>query len=199
MYLLPSLFPSLIWKIKTEEKILYLTFDDGPTPEITEWVLGQLKQYNAKATFFCIGKNVAAYPEIYKRIISEGHLTGNHTYNHLNAWKTSKNDYIKDVEKAAPLIESNLFRPPYGKITPALIQSLKSNYKVIMWDVLSYDFDVNKDESYCMNKVIRSAKQGSIVVFHDSVKAMPRLKETLPIILSYLTDAGYQFKTIPVK
>lgn len=199
MYLLPSLFPSLTWKIKTEEKILYLTFDDGPTPQITEWVLEQLKQYNAKATFFCIGKNVISHPAIYNRVITEGHLTGNHTHNHQNAWKTSKNDYLSDIEKAATVIDSGLFRPPYGKITPSLIQTLKAKYQLIMWDVLSYDFDLNKNDSYCINKVIRSAKKGSIVVFHDSVKAMPRLKETLPIILSYFTDAGYQFKAIPVK
>jgi peptidoglycan/xylan/chitin deacetylase (PgdA/CDA1 family) len=163
------------------EKTLYLTFDDGPHPEITLFVLKQLKQYNAFATFFCIGKNVVAYPEVYKQIISEGHTTGNHTYNHLNGWRSNNEVYMKDIALASRHIDSNLFRPPYGRITSFQAKNLRAampgkNAKVIMWDVLSADFDIICTPQQCLANVVLATVQGSIIVFHDSEKAYPRLE-----------------------
>ena len=139
--LLPLVLPSLTWHIKTKAKVLYLTFDDGPVPEVTPWVLEQLEKYNAKATFFCIGDNVCKHQDIYKTISANGHATGNHTFTHLNGWKYQRLKYVEDVARAKQVIDSDLFRPPYGKLTPALIKELKKDFKIIMWDVLSYDFD----------------------------------------------------------
>jgi peptidoglycan-N-acetylglucosamine deacetylase len=197
-FLLPLFFPSLTWKIKQKEKIIYLTFDDGPIPDVTPWVLEVLLEYNAKATFFCIGDNVKKFPETYRQVLSAGHLTGNHTQNHLNGWNVTTGIYIKNTEEASGYISSPLFRPPYGKITPAHINRLKPSYKIIMWDVLSYDFDITKTAEYCTNRVIASAGKGSIVVFHDSIKAFPRLKITLPQVLRHFHELGYRFETLPV-
>jgi peptidoglycan/xylan/chitin deacetylase (PgdA/CDA1 family) len=195
-FLLPLLFPSLTWNVREKEKILYLTFDDGPTPDITLWVLNELSKYNAAATFFCVGENVKKHPEIYAQIISSGHATGNHTQNHLNGWNVSSDIYIQNVETAAESITSRLFRPPYGRITPALIRLLKQQYKIIMWDVLSYDFDTGKTGEYCARKVIRSSRAGSIIVFHDSIKAEPRLKKALPEVLNHFHKLGYRFESL---
>ncbi|MBX9783448.1 MAG: polysaccharide deacetylase family protein [Chitinophagaceae bacterium] len=193
-------FPNgLTWDIKTKEKILYLTFDDGPHPEITPFVLDTLKNYNAKATFFCIGKNVKQHPEIYKRILLEGHRTGNHTHNHFNAWKTSEEDWLNDVKEAAQWIDSDLFRPPYGKIksfAAKLMLSSNPAYRIIMWNVLSADFDTEKTADQCFYHVQKHAGNGSIIVFHDSEKAWPRLKEALPKTLEHFAGKGFEFKGI---
>lgn len=198
-WILKKYFSECTWNIKTNEKILYLTFDDGPHPEATSFVLEQLKNYNAKATFFCIGKNVKEHFEIYKQIISDGHRLGNHTFNHLNGWNTRDEIYIKDFEKAAEIIDSNLFRPPYGRITKfqiKVLQQQKINLKIIMWDVLSGDFDTSIQPENCYLNVINNAKPGSIIVFHDSLKALQIVKYTLPKVLEYYSEKGFKFHSL---
>ena len=198
-WILKKYFSECTWNIKTNEKILYLTFDDGPHPEATLFILEQLKNYNAKATFFCIGKNVKEHFEIYKQIISDGHRPGNHTFNHLNGWNTRDEIYIKDTEKAAEIIDSNLFRPPYGRITKfqiKVLQQQKINLKTIMWDVLSGDFDSSLKPENCYLNVINNAHPGSIIVFHDSLKAFPNLQYTLPLVLKYYSEKGFQFRPL---
>lgn len=198
-WLLKKLFPSLVWDIKTDEKILYLTFDDGPHPAATTFVLDHLKKYNAKATFFCIGKNVTADLYLYKRILDEGHRVGNHTQNHLNGWKVSNTEYFGDIAEAALHIDSKLFRPPYGKITPFEIKNLKHiGWKIIMWDVLSGDFDIHVTPQQCAENVVFRSRPGSIVVFHDSEKAFNRLQYALPKVLEHFSAKGYSFQPIPL-
>jgi peptidoglycan-N-acetylglucosamine deacetylase len=196
IHLLQLFFPSLKWKVPVKEKIIYLTFDDGPIPGVTPWVLDELKKYNASATFFCIGDNVIKHKNIYNSVIEQGHVTGNHTQHHLNAWKVTPASYIKDVTDAAALIKSVLFRPPYGKITPALIRKLKTSYKIIMWDVLSYDFDTTRTGNQCAERVIKKARPGSIIVFHDSLKAEGSLRIALPLVLQHFTSKGYRFLSL---
>lgn len=197
-----KIFPSFHWRIKTGEKVLYLTFDDGPHPTVTPFVLDELMKYNAKATFFCLGKNVVVHPEIYKRILDEGHSVGNHTHNHLNGWKTRNRTYLEDIGRASDHIDSPLFRPPYGKISPLQSKRLssymrKQNTKVVMWDVLSGDFDLNISPEYCAWNVIRTSKAGSIIVFHDSGKAFPRIKYALPKTLQFFSEKGFRFQSVP--
>lgn len=192
-----KIFPNYHWKIKTDSKELFLTFDDGPTPEVTQWTLEMLEKYNAKATFFCIGKNVESYPNIYKSILNKGHTVGNHTYNHLKGWKISHDDYIIDTNKASTYIKSALFRPPYGKLTPKQGKTLISKgYKIIMWDVLSIDWDNTISKETCLENVISKSKPGSIIVFHDSLKAAKNMKYTLPKVLDHFSDAGYNFRAL---
>lgn len=193
------LFPKYIWDIKTDEKILYLSFDDGPTPGVTEFVLDTLNQYKAKATFFCIGNNVDKYPEIYNRILDEGHAVGNHTHHHLNAWKHSAEVYMKDVAQASEKIHSKLFRPPYGKLKLAHGKSLTFlNFKIVMWDVLSFDWESDISPETCLANVIAKATKGSIVVFHDSIKAERNVNYALPRVLQYFSDLNYTFKAISI-
>lgn len=189
---------NLVWNIPTKEKIVYLTFDDGPHETATPFVLDQLKNYNAKATFFCLGKNVQTYPDIYKRILHEGHTTGNHTFNHLNGLSTKRDIYIDDVSKAAEYIQSNLFRPPYGKISPFTSKILKNKfgYKIIMWDVLSADFDIKISPEKCLQNVLNNVERGSIIVFHDSTKAWNAMQFALPNVLRKLSEDGYIFHGI---
>lgn len=198
-YLLKLIFNNWLWSFSKKEKAIYLTFDDGPTTEITEWTLNELKKYNAKATFFCIGKNVKANSEIFKKIVDAGHSIGNHTNNHLNGSKTSLSLYIDNILKAENTIQSEpkLFRPPYGKLT--LKQSFnirKLGYKIVMWDVLSADFDNTITNKKCLENVIKNTESGSILIFHDSVKASKKLKYVLPKILDYYTSKNYSFKKI---
>ena len=198
---LKRIYDSYIWSIPVNDKILYLTFDDGPHPEATPFVLKELKKHNALATFFCIGKNVVSYPGIYKQIKNEGHSVGNHTYNHLNGWKTSNDDYLKDIALASHEIDSDLFRPPYGRITSFQAKNLKpvmkgKEPKVIMWDVLSGDFDPDCTAQQCLSNVLFGSVPGSIVVFHDSEKAFPKLEYTLPRMLSHFSEKGYLFKAL---
>jgi len=197
-WLIKKIFPTYLWSVPTKEKILYLTFDDGPHPEITTFVLSQLKKYNALATFFCLGKNVLAFPEVYRQILDGGHTVGNHTQNHLNGWKTADDVYLKDIGEAANYIDSNLFRPPYGKITlfqaknlPAVMKERKA--KVVMWDVLSADFDAEITEERCLQFVIFRCTPGSIVVFHDSEKAFRKLNYVLPRVLHHFKNEGFKF------
>lgn len=187
-----KIFPKLTWQQDREENTIYLSFDDGPTPGVTEWVLDCLRKYDAKASFFCLGKNVVLYPEIFERIIHEGHSIGNHTYNHLNSWKTGNEDYLYDIECCQRVFHSTLFRPPYGKLKPGLRTKILKSYKIVMWDVMSYDFDESVSVEQCTANVIDNVQKGSIVVFHDSLKAFPRLKEVLPKVLDSLSKNSYR-------
>ncbi|HEX5152005.1 MAG TPA: polysaccharide deacetylase family protein [Parafilimonas sp.] len=193
-----KLNPLMVWTIPTKEKELYLTFDDGPHETATPFVLDQLKEYNAKATFFCVGKNVRTYPKIYTRILDEGHAPGNHTFNHLNGWKTKNNIYVRDIGEAAKYIDSRLFRPPYGRISPFVSKMLRTqlHYKIIMWHILSGDFDEKLSMHKCAENVLLYAKPGSIIVFHDSAKAWKRMSFALPKILRHYRDKGFSFKAI---
>lgn len=194
--LLDALTKNLVWSIKTTKKEVFLTFDDGPIPEVTPWVLETLKQYEAKATFFCVGDNVKKHPDIYRMIVDQGHKVGNHTMNHLNGWTNFNKTYFENIEKCNALIHSNLFRPPYGKIKPSQISHLKNDYRIIMWDVLTKDYDASVTGEYCFEKVKKNCKPGSIIVFHDSIKAEKRLRKALPKSLEYLKQEGYTFSSI---
>ena len=204
--LLKFIFRNWVWRLSSKEKVLYLTFDDGPTPEITEWTLNELKKYEAKATFFCIGKNIAEYPQIFLKIIEEKHAVGNHTNNHLNGWITNTAAYLQNIEEAEKYFEENckseivkqkLFRPPYGRLTFSQSKKImKMGYKIIMWDVLSADFDAKVSYEKCLENVIRNIENGSVIVFHDSVKASEKLKFVLPKVLEYYSFLGYKFNRL---
>ncbi len=196
---LRRLYPGCRWEMPAAGKTLYLSFDDGPHPEATPFVLDQLAQYQARATFFCIGKNVAAHRELYRDILDKGHRVGNHTYHHLNGWKTTDEEYLADIRAAKEEIDSRLFRPPYGRIRRfqlRLLQGKGLQLQTIMWTVLSGDFDPAVSGERCAARVIRYARDGSIVVFHDSAKALPSLRVALPAVLKYFTEKGYRFETI---
>lgn len=198
-----KLFSNYVWDIPNNGNKVYLTFDDGPTPEITEWTLNLLKEYNAKATFFCIGDNIRKYPEIFQKVIGDGHSIGNHTYNHLNGWKTATDHYIENAKlyetEHCKLKTENcqLFRPPYGKIKPSQSKTLrKLGYKIIMWDVISYDFDATISKEQCLENVFKNVQSGSIIVFHDSKKAFQNLEYVLPRTLEFLKEKGFVFEKI---
>jgi len=196
-----KIYPFYTWSVPTKEKILYLTFDDGPHPEATPFVLTELKKFDALATFFCIGKNVLAWPEIYKRILDEGHTVGNHTQNHLNGWKVNNDAYLKDVTEAANYIDSNLFRPPYGRISLFQARNLAAAMKgktpkIIMWDVLSADFDESISPEQSLQYVIFRSSPGSIIVFHDSEKAFQKLVYVVPKILHHFSEQGFKFLSL---
>lgn len=188
---------SALWSVYTNEKKIFLTFDDGPTPEITPFVLSLLKQYNAKATFFCIGKNIVQHPEIFNTISENGHSIGNHSKNHLNGWKTNIQNYLSDVNECDNLLsEIRLFRPPYGRLSIAQYNALKKRYKVVMWDVLSMDYEQSLSSEIIFNNVIKYSKNGSIIVFHDSIKANKHLQVVLPKVLAYYSEKGYTFDAL---
>ena len=196
---LQKLFPNRIWEMNPLEKKVYISFDDGPHPLHTPFVLNQLKRYNAKATFFCIGNNVVKYPEVYKQIIEEGHQVGNHTFNHLNGKKTNNTIYIENISEAAKYIDSNLFRPPYGRIKSfqaKIITQLNKPYKIIMWTVLSGDFDPKISAQRCLENVLFKTTAGSIVVFHDSEKASEKMMYALPAFLKHFSEKGFVFEKI---
>lgn len=192
-----KIFSQLTWDIPTNEKKIYLSFDDGPHPVATPFVLDQLKKYNAKATFFCIGKNVVDQPALYSRLLDEGHRAANHTHNHLNGRNVSDKEYFDNILEASKHIDSKMFRPPYGRMK--IFQRtnlLKAGWKIIMWDVLSADFDINCTPERCAENVILNARPGSIVVFHDSEKAYNRLQYALPRVLEHFTQKGFSFDLI---
>lgn len=192
-------YPSLTWNKNRKEKVIYLTFDDGPIPDVTAFVLKTLKSFDAKATFFCIGDNVMKYPDIFEQVKNEGHRIGNHTFNHLKGWENDDQVYLANFKKCQLLTNTNLFRPPYGRIKKSQISAIKSanpEMQIIMWDVLSGDFDTSLSPEKCAGNVIKNTRNGSVVVFHDSLKAFGRLEYTLPLILRHFKEQGYQFWTL---
>jgi peptidoglycan-N-acetylglucosamine deacetylase len=199
-WLAKQFFNQYIWNLPRNEHAVYLTFDDGPHPTITPWVLEQLKRYNAHATFFCVGENVSQYPAVYQRILAEGHAVGNHTQHHPNGWHTATETYLADVREAAQHIHSSLFRPPYGRIRKEQANGVKAllgaDTKIIMWDVLSCDFDPTFSKAQCLKNVLTHAEAGSIIVFHDSEKAAPNMQYVLPVVLQELAAKNYQIKAI---
>jgi len=198
-WIIRNLFSNLTWKIPTEEKILYLTFDDGPHPTVTPFVLEQLEKYNAKASFFCVGKNVVTYPAIYSQVVNADHTIGNHTHHHLNGWMVRDQDYFNDINEARKYIDSALFRPPYGKITTFQAKHLSRSpfgFEIVMWDVLSKDYNVKLSGEDCAFNVIRNAVQGSVIVFHDSEKAFPRMQKALISTLQFFSEKGWRFEAI---
>ncbi len=197
--IIQNIFPNFTWKIPTTEKEIFLTFDDGPVPAVTPWVLEQLEAYDAKATFFCVGDNVRKYPDVFRQVKAAGHSVGNHTFNHLNGWTTDNIPYFHNVRHCANQVESVLFRPPYGRLKPKQAQFLQRHYRVVMWDVLSGDFDPKISEEQCYSNVVDNADAGSIIVFHDSVKAKDTLQKVLPRVLQYFSEQGYSFGRLSEK
>jgi peptidoglycan/xylan/chitin deacetylase (PgdA/CDA1 family) len=198
-----KIFSNYVWNIPNTENKIYLTFDDGPTPDVTEWVLEELRKHQVKATFFCIGKNIKSNPDLFKKLINEGHAIGNHTYNHLNGWKTNTDAYLNNIAICENEIsklnttQNKLFRPPYGKIKTSQSKKLrKLGYKIIMWDVLSADFDQSITPEKCLENVLQSVVTGSIIIFHDSVKGYKNLEYSLPKSLKVLKERGFTFDTI---
>ncbi len=191
-----DLFPAFHWCVQTDDPVLYLTFDDGPVRQVTPWVLDILAEYDAKATFFCVGANVVRYPDVFERLLSEGHAIGNHTFHHLSGWASDNATYFKDVRRCARLTGSELFRPPYGRIKPGQAKFLQRHYHIVMWDVLSGDFDTARSGEECYENVVQYAAPGSIVVFHDSEKAEPRLRHALPRVLAHFSALGYRFEAL---
>ncbi len=192
-------YPTLIWHKSRKEKIIYLTFDDGPIPIVTPFVLNTLKKFNAVATFFCIGENIDKYPDVYSELVRADHKIGNHTYNHLKGWATEDNQYLANIQKCSNHTGIELFRPPYGRIKKSQIKALKFHkpeVEIVMWDVLSGDFDQSISAETCINNVLKNVKNGSIIVFHDSLKAFDRLEKSLPIILEELSNRGFTFKRL---
>ena len=194
--LLTYLFSSFIWKIPNDNKTVYLTFDDGPTEKVTRKILEVLKNEKVKASFFCVGKNVEKYPDLFACIKAEGHAVGNHTNTHLNGWKTNKKQYLEDVEEADKLIKSNLFRPPYGKLNWRSKRDLQRKYKIVMWDVAGGDFDPYLSIKDVVKNIINNVNPGSIVVLHDNQKFMAKTVEALPIIIKELKAKKYRFGLI---
>lgn len=191
-----NLLKSLTWSVPTKSKEVFLTFDDGPIPVVTPWVIETLNKFDAKATFFCVGDNVKKHPEIYQQLLENGHRVGNHTMNHLNGWMNFNSSYFTNVDECASYVKSDLFRPPYGKIRPTQIYRLRKDYRIIMWNILTRDYDESLDGEYCFTKVKKNVKPGSIIVFHDSLKAEKRLRYALPLCLEYLKAEGYKLSAI---
>ncbi len=195
--LIKLLYPDVLWREKTKEKIVYLTFDDGPIPQVTPWVIETLKEHNVKATFFCIGDNVRKYPEIFNLLTNSNVMIGNHAYSHKPVTKIGIEEYTKDIEKSMAFIESNIFRPPHGKMYPWHVRKIKKIFKkIICWDVLSMDYRTDLTANDVFENVKRFVRPGSIIVFHDSLKAWDRLKNALPMTIEYLKKEGYKFELI---
>ena len=193
---LRPLFGNVIWRANTSSKVIYLTFDDGPVPEVTPRVLDILDRYGWKATFFCVGDNVARYPDLYADILKRGHKTGNHTFNHLKGFQYSKEEYVENVEKAAKFIDSKLFRPPHGRIKPSQLRALKIHYKIVMWDVITHDYNKKVSPDRILQTVQKYLRSGSLVVFHDSVKAERNVLEALPRAIEFWQSKGYSWALI---
>ncbi len=190
---LSPFYPGLKWRVNTKSKVIYLTFDDGPIPDVTEKVLDILDTYNWKATFFCVGENVQKHPSIYQKVIERGHRVGNHSFNHLRGFKTSREEYVANVRKASEYIDSKLFRPPHGRITYAQIRALKDDYDIVMWDVLTYDYDKRKTPAQIVKIIQRNLRKGSIVLLHDSIKAENNVLTVLPQAIEFWQSKGYTY------
>ena len=201
-----AMYPDFLWRVKTDEKVIYLTFDDGPIPEITEFVLETLENYQAQATFFCIGNNIEKHPNIFQQIVNQGHTVGNHTYNHLKGWNTEDEIYIENFNKCEKIIEENLipnpynlipkFRPPYGRIKKSQAHEILKTHEIIMWDVLSGDYDQSISKEMVLKKSIQYSEEGSIVLFHDSIKASKNMTYALPRFLEHFSNEGFTFKKL---
>lgn len=193
-------FPKgMVWHMPAQDTV-YLTFDDGPHPSITPFVLQELEKYNAQATFFCVGNNVARYPDVYKQVLQAGHITGNHTYNHINGWKNTAGHYVKNIEQAGKHINNKIFRPPYGRMKLSQYRRLINNdagWKVYMWDILSGDFDTAITAQQCIDNVLEHIQPGAIIVFHDSEKAWERMRYALPAVLQYCKERNWVMKALP--
>ncbi len=197
------LFPGMLWRHAGEDKQLFLTFDDGPIPELTEYVLEELDFFGAKATFFCVGDNINKYPALFKKLIARGHAVGNHTYNHLDGWKNTKADYVDNSGKCQAEMTKNgykpkikLFRPPYGKIKPSQVKALTGTYKIVMWDVLTNDFNSAHSAGFSLSQSLKNTQNGSIIVFHDNLKAEKKLKFMLPRFLEHFKSHGFEFRSL---
>jgi peptidoglycan/xylan/chitin deacetylase (PgdA/CDA1 family) len=194
-----SLFEDIVWRYSESEKIVYLTFDDGPIPEVTPWVLNLLREENIKATFFCVGENVMKYPEVYSQILNDGHSVGNHTYNHWQGLKNDNQDYFSNIEKARSYIDSDLFRPPHGWLKTTQYQYLKKQFRIIMWDLVTCDYDFRVKPEKVFSNIKEYVRPGSVITFHDSIKAERNLTIALPLAIQWLKEQGYQFEAIPYK
>jgi peptidoglycan/xylan/chitin deacetylase (PgdA/CDA1 family) len=207
-YLFKKIYSSYTWDIPTTEKEIFLTFDDGPIPGVSDFVLEVLEKYNAKATFFAVGHNIEKHPEVFQRVVQGGHAVGNHTFHHLNGWKTDTNTYLDNIAECDEMLSSlyhsgsraggsqKLFRPPYGKLTREQSRVVRQNYKVIMWDVLTADYDNSLHKETCLKKTIKYTNKGSVVIFHDSLKAEKNMTYVLPRLLEHFSEQGYSFKAI---
>lgn len=196
---LRCIYPSLVWRKLNDSNKIYITFDDGPIPIVTDFVINTLKMYEASATFFCIGDNIRKHPDVFKRLKDEGHRVGNHTFNHLRGWATDDREYLQNVARCQDLVQSNLLRPPYGRIKKSQISLIKDAYpdmNIIMWDVLSGDFDQKLSPEKCLENVIKHTRPGAIIVFHDSLKAFERLEYVLPRALKFWKSKGYIFEKL---
>lgn len=195
-------FKSIWWKLPQEKPTIFLTFDDGPIPELTPYVLETLQKFQAKATFFCVGDNIRKHPDIFQNLLQYGHQVGNHTFNHLNAWKVHKNEYLQNIALCQQImqeqnVQNTLFRPPYGKLSLGLRKQIEKNLKIVLWDVLTYDFDQTLDQEICLKNALQNTENGSIVVFHDNIKAIHNLTYTLPRFLEYFSEKGFCFEALP--
>jgi peptidoglycan/xylan/chitin deacetylase (PgdA/CDA1 family) len=185
------------WRFNTDKKVIYLTFDDGPIPEITPWVLDVLDRYQIKATFFCVGDNVNKHPEVYQMVLERGHLVGNHTFHHIQGLRTRTKNYMNDIEQAAQVIKSRLFRPPHGHLRFRQFWKVRNDYEVVMWDVVTRDYSKFLTTDEVFENVKKYTRNGSVIVFHDSLKAGDRMKEALPRSIEWLLAQGYRFELIP--
>ncbi len=195
-FFLPYLFPSATWRKEKNKNNIYLTFDDGPIPEITPWILDCLKEKDVKACFFCVGDNVRKYPELYQRILDEGHQVGNHTFNHLKGWDQKDSNYLDNIAQCRTLVDSQLFRPPYGRLKKSQLSQVSKDYEVIMWDVLTGDYDKRISPEQCLNNAVNYSRAGSIIVFHDNIKAIANLQYALPRTIDQLRAKGFQFQLL---
>ena len=192
-YLLRKVYPGVVWRMSKQEKKIYLTFDDGPVPGVTPAALSVLKQLNVKATFFCVGDNAEKHPGIYQQVIAEGHSIGNHTFHHVDGWNISSRNYLEEVNHCAEIVSSELFRPPYGRMRPSQRKAIQRKYKIILWDVLTYDFEQSLSGEDCLELALKNSRNGSIVVFHDSEKAKERMLYALPEYIEEMRRRGFEF------
>ncbi len=194
--IIQHLFADFLWKIDTDEKVIYLTFDDGPHPVITPWIIDLMNKYDAKGTFFLIGDAVSKNPDLYQLYKTNGHQVGNHTFRHIKGWRSRKKNYLEEIAQCSEVVESSLFRPPFGQINLQSIREIKKQYKIVMWDVLSWDFNTKTSAETCLSNVVNYSNEGSIVVFHENEKSMKNIMFALPKVLEHFTKLGYQFKAI---